>query len=91
MANRFTHDPNADLDYSVDWTEWMYTDDTINASTWTITPTGPTLTNSTFDDTTTTVWVDGGTGNVTYTLTNHITTADGREDDRSILLSCVER
>jgi len=84
-------DPDASLDYGHDWTDWLVAGDTISSSTWAITPTGPTLTNSTNDTTSTTVWVEGCTAGVTYTLTNHVTTDDGREDDRSLTLRCRQR
>lgn len=87
----FRIDPQAKLDYGWDWSDWLDTGDTITASTWTITPTGPTLTDSTHDTTTTTVWVAGAVLGVDYTLTNHITTVEGREDDRSHGLHCTNR
>jgi hypothetical protein len=86
----YQHDPQADLDYGWDWSDWLGAD-TIASSTWTVSPTGPVLSASTSDDTTTTVWVDGGTAGVKYTLTNHVVTTDGREDDRSHTLYVRER
>lgn len=91
MPHTFVIDPDALLDYSVDWSDWLPSTDTIATSTWSISPSGPTLSSSTNDTTTTTIWVDGCTAGVTYTLTNHITTADGREDDRTITLQCGDR
>jgi len=96
----FDHDPDAKLDYGFDWNDkgWLGTD-TINTSTWSITAIDPapdgatplTLSTPTHDTTTTTVWVDGGTAGKAYTITNHIVTAAGREDDRSHQLNCVSR
>ena len=88
----YVHDPDSDLDYGFDWTDWL-AGDTIADSTWEINPTGPTLHNPTFSDTNTTVWVDGGETGTTYTLTNHITTSNTppREDDRSHKLKVKER
>lgn len=91
MASQYLIDPDADLDFGHDWSDWLPDGDTITTSTWTISPAGPTLSNSTHDDTTTTIWVEGCTAGVTYTLTNHIVTGDGREDDRSITLHCEQR
>lgn len=94
MAN-FTHDPDADLDYGFDWgTKGWLGDDTIAISTWSITKNDDdelVLSTSTHDDTTTTIWADGGTKGTDYTITNHIVTAAGREDDRSHTLRCRER
>lgn len=93
----YTHDPDAKLEYGFSWSDWLGTD-TIVTSTWSITrvkasvtDTPPVLSASTHDTTTTTVWVDGGTNGNDYTLTNHVITAAGREDDRSHLLKCRNR
>ncbi len=89
----FEKDPNAILDYGCDWTLWL-AGDTITASTWAITPTGGTLTTSlpTFAPTgTTTVWLTGGAVGERYTVTNHITTTAGRQNDRSFTLDIVEQ
>jgi len=85
-------DPNAVLDYSIDWTTWLATSETISASSWTV-PTGITQTTPapSFTNTVTTIWLLGGTAGTTYTLTNHITTNQGRQDDRSITIQVVER
>jgi hypothetical protein len=96
MAN-FTHDPDADLDYGFSWATWLGAD-TITTSTWTISKIAPegvdatlVLSASTHDATPTTIWADGGTSGKTYTITNHIITAAGREDDRSHVLACKPR
>jgi len=86
----FVIDADSKLDYGCDWAAWLGTD-TILLSTWTITPTGPVLTNSTWDNTTTTIWVDGCTNSAEYELTNHVTTTAGREHDRTIYLRCRPR
>lgn len=91
MPDKFIIDPDAKLDYSVDWTDWLNGVDVIDTSTWAITPTGPTLSAPTHDDTGTIVWVDGCTVDTTYRLTNSIVTDDGREDDRTITLHCEQR
>jgi len=85
-------DPNAVLDYSIDWSTWLATSETITASSWTV-PTGITQTTPapSFTNTITTIWLLGGTVGTTYTLTNHITTNQGRQDDRSITIQVVER
>jgi hypothetical protein len=90
----FTHDPDADLDYGFDWGTkgWLGTD-TIATSTWSITKgdAALVLSNSTHDTTTTTIWADGGTVGTDYTITNHIVTTAGREDDRSHRLQVRDR
>jgi hypothetical protein len=93
----FLHDPDAKLDYGFDWNgkNWLGSD-TIATSTWTVTSsvagdTSMVLSASTHDTTTTTIWADGGTAGNDYTITNHIVTAAGREDDRSHILKCRNR
>ena len=88
-----TKDKDANLDYGFDWSAWLPqlpTPDIIVGSQW-ILPADLTLTGESFDDTTTTVWISGGLVNQTYTITNRITTNDGRIDDRSFLMRMTER
>lgn len=96
----YTHDPDAVLDYGADWSAWLAeVDDTITASTWTISTIAddeaPLVNDAekgdTFDDTTTTIWVKGGTVGEIYKLINHITTAAGRQDDRTLTVEVEER
>lgn len=75
-------DPDAVLDFSIDWTAWL-NGDTITASTWDV-PDGITEDSSSNDTTGTTIWLSGGTAGEIYELTNHVTTADGRENDATI-------
>lgn len=96
-VSTFVHDPDAKLDYGFDWNDksWLGTD-TISTSTWTVIPktagdVSMVLSASTHDTTTTTIWADGGTDGHDYTITNHIITAAGREDDRSHVLKCRQR
>jgi len=82
MSNKtFYKDPQAVLDYTIDWADWLETD-LISTSTWTV-PSGLTEGTHTNTTTTTTAWISGGTEGVVYEITNHIVTAAGREDDRS--------
>lgn len=86
----FTKDPDAVLDYTVDWSAWLQAGETITASQW-ITPDGITQgsgaqapSNTT---TTATVWLLAGTLGQTYIVTNRVTTSDGRVDDRSLRIT----
>lgn len=81
-----TKDPNAVLDYSIDWSDWLDTD-TISTSTWTV-PTGLTKGTDTTSTTVTTVWLSGGTAGTTYEILNRITTAGGRTQDKTVKLIC---
>lgn len=82
--SRFNKDPDARLDYKVDWTSWLDTD-TISNSEWII-PTGITYEADTFDNTSATVWLSGGSLDSSYEVVNRITTAAGRIDDRTITI-----
>lgn len=87
----FTKDPDAVLDYVIDWSVWPLADgEIITASTWTA-PAGITVDSEDNDNTTTTVWLSGGTDGTKYLLTNHVTTSEGREDDRTIRITVRER
>lgn len=92
MSNDYVHDPQSVLDYKVDWSAWLAAGETISASTWTvpagITQTTPAPSNTT---TTTTIWLTGGTLNASYSVTNHITTNQGRQQDQTITLAVRER
>lgn len=83
-------DPNARLDYKIDWTPWIIAGDTIAASTFTL-DTGITSDLSSFTDTTTTVWLLGGTAGRSYKVVNHVTFASGRQDDRTLLIRVVQK
>lgn len=90
---RVPHDPHADLDYTVDWSDWLATGETISTSEWII-PAGLTAGVDSHDSTTAWCWVSGGTPGTPgteYQITNRIVTTAGRGDDRSITLICRER
>lgn len=90
MLNTQIKDPQAVLDYGYDWSTWMVTGDTIVASSWAA-DAGVNVTANTFDATTTTVWLSGGTVGEVYKVVNHITTSDGRQDDRTIYVKVKNR
>jgi len=86
----FIKDPDAVLDYAVDWTTWL-DGDTIVASTWILDEGITEHTNTTFTTKNTILWVSGGTVNMAYLAVNHITTAAGRENDQTIRLQIREK
>lgn len=83
MPQSHIKDPDAILDYPIDWSAWLE-DDTIATSEWVAHDDGITIDNDTNTATVTVVWLSGGTVGERYRLTNHIVTAAGREDDRTI-------
>jgi hypothetical protein len=86
---KFNKDPQSVLDYQVDWSDWLDTDE-ISTSTWSA-PAGITIDSETETDTTATVWLSGGTDGERYEVTNEITTDGGRTDNRTILIVCKQK
>jgi len=81
----FIKDPLATLDYTVDWSAWLATGDTLASVVWTV-PTGLTKTTSSNTTTAATIWLSGGNVTVTYNVTCDITTVDGRIDARELVI-----
>lgn len=95
-GNYINKDPDAYLDYSVDWSDWLVGNDTIASSAWTISTvsgdTAPLATDNDLSTTTkATIWLSGGTTGYIYTVTNEITTASGLIDDRSFRIFVREK
>lgn len=92
----FEHDKDAILDYTIDWAAWLPIGDTIAASTWVPSDAAVVVEAApapSFTNTTTTAWFSCGVGIVVgnkYNVVNHITTADGREEDYTIILKIKE-
>lgn len=87
-------DPEALLDYAVDWGADYLTGDALATSSWTVTPDEPggaSVAGSQFDLLLASAQVAGGIAGHIYRLTNHVTTASGREDSRSIMLRVEKR
>jgi hypothetical protein len=92
----YVKDPDAVLDYTVDWEAWLK-GDTIASSTFTVEeiPNVTGLVNNYEDksDTTTTVWLSGGAVGIRYKVTNRIVTAAARPrtDERSFYVRVAEK
>ena len=82
-------DPDAVKDYTLDWSDWL-DGDTIATSVWVV-PAGITEDSESESATSATIWLSGGTAPNEYEITNRITTAGGRSDDRTILICVVEK
>ena len=89
-------DPYAVLDYTLDWTNWMPTGDTIS----TITVTAETISGDsaplTIDSTTNndylaTAYISGGTAGNIYNVEYKIDTTNGLKDSRNIRIKILER
>lgn len=89
-----THDPDAVLTYSWDWSDWLDTGDSVASATVVADPsTGvsvgtPAVAADVVSARVSTPGLDGGE---TVRLVCHITTDNGEEDDRTITLKIMER
>lgn len=87
-------DPEAALDYAVDWGAEYLTGDILTASSWDVSPVEPggvTVVASTFNELLATVKAGGGLAGRVYRLTNRVALASGLEDSRSIMLRVEKR
>lgn len=93
MTQVFTKDPATIADYAIDWTAWL-AGDTIDESEWTV-PDDLTVDSDAQTTTQTSVWLSAGTAAIdyrkTHTLTNHIITVAGREEDKTIYIQMREK
>lgn len=89
-------DPQAQLIYSMDWSDWLISNDTVASVTYSVAPTGNNqdlqvvqsgvqLGYLTF------VELRLGQVGETYTVTARVTTTDGRIDRRSFRIKCKNR
>jgi hypothetical protein len=83
-------DPDATLDFVIDWSDWLDTGEALAASSWSAS--GATVVTSGYDDTSATVWIHASTG-PRVVLTNSITTDNtpARIDNRTLIISVAER
>ena len=85
----FTKDPDALLDYVVDWASWLGTDYITSAAT--SVQSGLTLSTQSNTSTQHTIWLSGGSNGQEYNVTSHIQTNAGRQDERSFTIRVRER
>ena len=88
MAALYRKDPDATLDYVIDWSTWLGAD-TISTDSWVV-PTGITKVTDSNTTTTATVWLSCCTLGNTYACVNRIVTAGGRTQDQTIHIQIVE-
>lgn len=86
----FIKDPDAELDYIVDWSAWLVGDDTIDTVAWEA-PEDLTVEDSSNTDTTAKVWLSGGTRGRRHKVICRVTTVEGRTDDRTLQFRIAER
>ena len=83
-------DPDAYLDYILDWSEWLGAD-TISTASWEASPSGITVASTTTTTTLAAVWLSGGVHGTDYDVRCRVVTAGGRTDDRTIRLQVRHR
>lgn len=86
----FIKDPDAVLDYEIDWTEWL-DGDAIQTATWHDPTDGLTVVRSSTTNTVSTVWLSGGTVGATAKVTCRVVTNGGRTEDRTLSLWVTQR
>jgi hypothetical protein len=87
-------DPDAVLDYSVDWGAEYLLGDLISNSQWTVEPQedgGVTIVGNDFDASTAVVKAAGGQPGRLYRLVNQVLMQSGRVDSRSVTLRVEKR
>lgn len=91
LGDYIIKDPDADLDYAMDWSAWL-DGDTINAATWTV-GAGLTKHDEAVSGDITTVWLKGGNAGQTYWVSCRIVTANviPRTEDRSFRVMVRQR
>lgn len=87
-CNPFLHDPQAVLDYVFPLTAFL-AGDTI--SSYTLTSSNITIDSDSLSGDDITVWVSGGILYKTATVTCHIVTAQGRQEDFTMYFKIVEK
>lgn len=87
---KFIQDPDANLDYSLNWAPWLSDGETISTSTW-ASDSGLGIGTDSENEGVTTVWLSGGMLGRSYAVTNHIVTSEGRADDRTIEIGIRQR
>lgn len=92
MPDTFLKDPNAQLDYKFEWSDWLESGEVISSYSVTVS-TGLTKVTDSKTNTSVTVWLSGGTVNTTYEVVCRITTNSNpaRTEDRTMTFKVMER
>lgn len=86
----FIKDPDAVLDYSIEWSKWL-AGDRIQTSTWSVSDPALEAAGDSNTPSRATVWLSAGVAGQSYTVTNRITTFGGRTDERSFTIQVQNR
>jgi hypothetical protein len=90
MPVKFAQDPEAILDYTLDWSKLLVEGDVL-AQTHFTPDSGLSVLSENFTDSLATCWLLGGIAGQTYNVTCHITTVGGRQDDRTFQIVVKEK
>ena len=91
MEKLFYKDPDAVLDYAMDWSTWLATGE--NLSTYLVTVDSSLITISTHSISSpiVTAWLSGGNVGQTYTVSIKVVTSGSRTDERSFKVKIKQR
>lgn len=85
-------DPDAVLDYAMDWSDYLEAGEVIADSQWVTLPAdGLPPSGASVDGAVAQVTLGGGVTRTVHVVTNRITTSLGRSDDRSLTIYVQER
>jgi hypothetical protein len=84
-------DPDAVLDYALDWTDWLGATDILIDAAWDITNGAAVESSLIHNNKVAVVWISGGDVGTQCALRCRITTVGGRIDDRTVFLKIKER
>lgn len=90
----FAKDPSSNVDFSIDWSEWLAAGETVSSAVWSVDPSEPgqpMLSSDQNSGTVTSVFAAGGTLGHRYRLTCSATSSEGRFADRSLILKIMEQ
>lgn len=79
-------DPDEVLDYTLDWTDRLEDDETIDTSTFELASGGVNIDSSSELEGITTVWLSGGAADEVCLITNRVITSAGRTYEQSVKL-----
>jgi hypothetical protein len=85
-------DPDALLDYTIDFTSWLVGTDTIQIATAIASANGVTVQDTVVvSGKKVTLWLSGGTAGTKVSVTVRVQTVAGRTDDRTVYFKITER
>jgi len=87
-------DPDADLDFGFDWSDWLEDEETLVSSSWVVDPVLDIDTHDeSYSDFISVIWLRNIVENALHKVTNSVVTSSTppRKDDRSFYVRGIER